>query len=73
MISADIKTDVEQEIKELAAASYNFSQKYILKTWNTIKKKQACIFHLILFGITSSLILPINDRGRGEGLLLKIW
>ena len=32
MISADIKTDVKQEIKELVAVSYNFSQKYLLKT-----------------------------------------
>ena len=27
MISADTKTDVKQEIKELVAVSYNFSQK----------------------------------------------
>ena len=27
MISAHIKTDVKQEIKELVAVSYNFSQK----------------------------------------------
>ena len=32
MISADIKADVKQEIKELVAASYNVSQKYLLKT-----------------------------------------
>ena len=32
MISADVKTDVKQEIKELAAVSYNFSQEYLLKT-----------------------------------------
>ena len=36
MISADIKTDVKQEIKELAAVFYNFSQKYLLRTWNTM-------------------------------------
>ena len=35
MISADIRTDVKQEIKELAV-SYNFSLKYLLKTWNTM-------------------------------------
>ena len=35
MISADIKTDTKQEIKELVAASYNSSQKCLLKTWNT--------------------------------------
>ena len=32
MISADTKTDVKQEIKELVVVSYNFSQKYLLKT-----------------------------------------
>ena len=32
MISADIKTDAKQEIKELVAVSYNFLQKYLLKT-----------------------------------------
>ena len=31
MIS-NIKTDAKQEIKELAAVSYNFSQKCLLKT-----------------------------------------
>ena len=34
MISPDIKTDVNQEIKKLVAVSYNFSRKYFLKTWN---------------------------------------
>ena len=32
MISADIKADAKQEIKELVATSYNISQKYLLKT-----------------------------------------
>ena len=32
MLSAHIKTDEKQKIKELVAASYNFSQKYLLKT-----------------------------------------
>ena len=31
MISTDIKTDVKQEIKELVAVSYNFSQKHLLR------------------------------------------
>ena len=39
MISADIKTDVKQEIKELIAPSYNFSQKYLLKTVSTLKNR----------------------------------
>ena len=52
MISADIKTDAKQEIKELVPSqnlNYNV--------------KQACIFNLILFGIPSSLILSVKDRG----------
>ena len=32
VISADIKTDVKQEIKELVAVSYNFPLKYLQKT-----------------------------------------
>ena len=36
MISVDIKTGVKQEMKELVAVSYNFSQKYPVKTQNAI-------------------------------------
>ena len=38
-MSADIKTDVKQEIKKLVAVSYNFSQKYLLKTcgWHSMQ------------------------------------
>ena len=37
MIFADIKTDLKQnEIKKLVAGSYNFSQKCLLKTGNTM-------------------------------------
>ena len=32
MLSADIKTDAKQKMKELVAASYKFSKKYLLKT-----------------------------------------
>ena len=32
MISVDIKTDVKQEIKKQVTVSYDFSQKYLLKT-----------------------------------------
>ena len=44
MMSADIKTDVKQEIKKLVAVSFNFSQKYHLKTcgWHSM---QPDIFH----------------------------
>ena len=39
MISADIRTDVKQEIKKLVAVSYNVSQKYLLKTcgWHSMQ------------------------------------
>ena len=40
MISADIKTDVKQEIKKLVAVSYNLSsQKYLFKTcgWHSMQ------------------------------------
>ena len=36
MTSTDIKTDAKQEIKELVVVSYNFSQKCLIKTWNTM-------------------------------------
>ena len=31
-MSADVKTDVKQEINDLVPVPYNFSQKYLLKT-----------------------------------------
>ena len=55
MISADIKADAKQEIKELVAASYNVSQKYLFKTWS--------IFNLVLVRIPSSLILSFRTGG----------
>ena len=33
MISADIKTGVKKEMKKLVVVSYNFSQKYLFKTY----------------------------------------
>ena len=50
MISADIKADTKQEIKELVAASL---QKYLLKTWNTMQNR-------LVFLISSwSVFLPV--------------
>ena len=46
MISADIKTDVKQEIKKLAAVSYNFSQKYLLNFSQKLLLK-TCGWHSI--------------------------
>ena len=38
MISADIKTDIKQEIKKLVAVSYNFSsQNYLFKTCGSMQ------------------------------------
>ena len=39
MISADIKTDIKQEIKKLVVVSYNFSQERLLKTcgWHSMQ------------------------------------
>ena len=39
MISADVRTDVKQEIKKLVAVSYNLSQKYLPKTcgWHSMQ------------------------------------
>ena len=36
MISADIKIEAKQEIKELVVAFHNFSQKCLLKTGNAM-------------------------------------
>ena len=68
MISADIKTDVKQEIKELLAVSYNLTEvPYRNLKYNV---KQACSFNLILVEIPSSLILSVKNRGR-QGILLN--
>ena len=61
MISADIKIDVnQQEIKELVTVSYNSYRSTLSK--NEIQIKQACIFHLILIGIPSSLMQFLTSK-----------
>ena len=69
MISADIKTDVKQEIKKLVAVSCITFHR---STFSNLKfnTKQACIFHLMLVGIPCSLILSIKNEEdkRGEGV-----
>ena len=70
MISADVKSNIkQQEIKDLVAASYKLQiiRKSTFKISNKIKR--VCIFHLILVGIPSILILPIKNRGEGWSLL----
>ena len=61
MISADVKTGVKQEIKELLDVSYNLSQKYLENLKNNEKK--ACIFNLILIGVPSNLTLTVIHSG----------
>ena len=62
MISADVKSKLKQQIKDLVTAivirsTYLQNFKYNLK--------RVCIFHLILVGI---LILPVKNRdGVGRG------
>ena len=64
MISADVKVDVkQQETKDLVVVSFNFYKKYLQNLKCTVK--QACIFHLILLGIPSSLILYFKSRSLG--------
>ena len=63
MISANIKTDAKQEIKEVAL-SYNFLQKYLLKIWNTktifflykihLGTQNSPVNRLVLFHVISS-------------------
>ena len=71
MLSADIKADVKlQEIKKLVVESYNFSQKYLLKTWNTIKSRHV-FFIQSWYSIPSNLVLSDKNRGWG-GFYLKL-
>ena len=64
MISADIKTDVKQEIN----LSYNLTE---VPSQNLkYNVKQVCIFNLILVDIPSSLLLSVKIRGR-QGFLLN--
>ena len=61
MISADVKTGVKQEIKELLDVSYSLSQKYLENLKYNVK--QACIFNLILIGVPSNLTLTVINSG----------
>ena len=68
MISADVKAKIKnQEIKELVAYLIHFYKKYLQNLKYNVKR--ACIFHLILVGIPSSLILSVKNRGWGWGYL----
>ena len=58
---------IKQEINKLVTVSYNFLQ-YFSK--HEIQCKAS--FHLILFGIPSSLILSVKEKGVGGYLTNKI-
>ena len=67
MIFADVKSNIkQQEIKDLVSASYKLLEE-AFQTSNTVKR--VCMFHLILVGIPSILVLsvPLIRTGRGEG------
>ena len=55
-------------IKVLSYSIFAVYRRSTFKTSNTIKR--VCIFHLILVGIPSFLILPIKNRGEGVGFFL---
>ena len=61
MISAYVKADGKQCIKEVVAVSCIF-YKETFKMWNTMHH-QVYIFYLILLGIPSSWFLSVKDRG----------
>ena len=52
------------------AVSCILYKKYLQNLGTTMYQK-TCIFHLILLGILSSLVLSVNNRGMGGGHLLK--
>ena len=74
MISTNIKTDVKQEIKQLVAVSYNFSQKYLFKF--EIQYKAAlyfsfnCSWNSIQFDLLS--VTKIVCRRSLSGWLLSL-
>ena len=66
MISAGVKSNIkQQEIKDLVAASYtNYYKKYPQNFKCNVKR--VCIYHLILFGIPSILVLSVKNSGVRE-------
>ena len=67
MVSSNVKTNVkQQQIKDLAVYLKFFYKKYLQNLQHNVKR--VYIFHLILVGIPSSMILSVKKRGVG-GLL----
>ena len=68
-MSADVKANIKQEIKDLVAY---LTKEYLQNLKYNIKR--GCIFHSILVGIPFVLILSVNSRGgffwlNGQNLL----
>ena len=62
MMSADVKANLkQQEIKDLVTYLTTLCKKYLQNLKYNVNR--GCIFHLILGGIPSTLILPIKNRG----------
>ena len=62
MMSADVKANMKQhEIKDLVTYLTILCKKYLQNLKYNVNR--GCIFHLILGGIPSTLILPIKNRG----------
>ena len=61
MISTNIKTNVKQEIKELVAVSYNFSQKCLLKIERQNKVGLYFLFNLGWHSIQLDPLIAMKD------------
>ena len=64
----DVKTSIKQrEIKDLVAHLTNFYTRITIKTWSIYNVNSGFIFHLILVGTLSILILFLKSIGGGWG------
>ena len=70
-MSADVKANIKpQEIKDLVIYLTILCKKYLQNLKYNVNREY--IFHLILGGIPSTLILPIKNRGLGGFLTDKM-
>ena len=68
MMSADVKANIKQkEIKDLVTYLTILCKKYLQNLKYSVNR--GYIFHLILVGIPSTLILSMKTGGLGGGLL----
>ena len=62
MMSADVKANIKQQkIKDLVNYLTILCKNYLQNLKHNVNR--GCIFHLILVGIPSTLILSIKNRG----------